>query len=109
MTEYEYLQTVNLFYDTVIEYLEKWAYPFESLRPFKWVQLKTPDSIWRLVQDSLKSVAEVDKNILTIINEEELFDEVSYVKDVIKNKSDEWKTKSELGLGEKWCDISVTK
>jgi hypothetical protein len=53
-------------------------------------------------------VTEVDKSILKIINEE-LFDEVSYVKDVIKNKSDEWKTKSELGLWEKWCDISVTK
>jgi hypothetical protein len=37
MTESEYLQTVNLLYDTFIEYLEKWAYPFESLRPFKWV------------------------------------------------------------------------
>jgi hypothetical protein len=66
MTESEYLQTVNLFYDTFIEYLEKWAYLFESLHPFKWVQLKTPDSLWRSVQDSLKSVAEVDKNILKI-------------------------------------------
>jgi hypothetical protein len=76
MTKSEYLQTVNLFYDTFIEYLEEWAYPFESLRPFK-----RPDSIWRSVQDSPKSVAEVDKNILKIINEEELFDVVSYVKD----------------------------
>jgi hypothetical protein len=24
---------------------------------------------------------------------------------VIKNKNDEWKTKSEFGLEEKWCDI----
>jgi hypothetical protein len=24
---------------------------------------------------------------------------------VIKNITDEWKSKSELGLGEKWCDI----
>jgi hypothetical protein len=69
MTKSEYLQTVNLFYDTFIEYLEEWAYPFESLRPFKWVQLITsPDSIWRSIQDSPKSVAEVDKNILKIIN-----------------------------------------
>jgi nicotinic acid phosphoribosyltransferase len=34
MPESEYLQSVNLFYDTFIEYLEKWAYPLESLRPF---------------------------------------------------------------------------
>jgi hypothetical protein len=53
MVESEYLQTVNLFYDTYIEYLEKCAYPFESLCRFNWVQLKTPpDIIWRSVQDS---------------------------------------------------------
>jgi hypothetical protein len=34
MSDSEYLQSVNLFYDTLIQYLEKWAYPFESLRPF---------------------------------------------------------------------------
>jgi hypothetical protein len=33
-------------------------------------------------------VAEVDKNILKIVNEEELFDGVSYVTDVIKNKNE---------------------
>jgi hypothetical protein len=35
------------------------------------------DVIWRWVQESLKSVPEVDKNILKIINEEGLFDEVT--------------------------------
>jgi hypothetical protein len=50
ITESEYLQSLNLFYDTFIEYLEKWACPFETLHPFKWVQLKTPPHrIWRSV------------------------------------------------------------
>jgi hypothetical protein len=32
MTESEDLQSVNLFYDTFIEYFVKWTYPFETLQ-----------------------------------------------------------------------------
>jgi hypothetical protein len=44
------------------------------------------------------------QNILKILNQEK-FDGNSYAKDVIKKKTDECKTKSECGLGEKWCGI----
>jgi hypothetical protein len=46
--------------------------------------------IFENIQDRLKFVAVV-KNVTGTINEDELFSEIGYVKDVIKTEAEEWK------------------
>jgi hypothetical protein len=53
------------------------------------------------VQDSLKYVGDVDKNVAKTINEYEAFDETDCVRGVIQIKTEEWNIKSMLDLGKK--------
>ena len=55
-------------------------------------------------QNSLKFVAEIDKNVTEAIKEGECSDVIGYVKNVFQITTDEWKSNSKLDLGKKWWD-----
>jgi hypothetical protein len=78
------------------------AHPFGTLKPLKWIQLKSHTARFQQsVQDSLKYVADVDKNVVKTINEYEAFDETDCVRGVIQIKTEDWNIKSMLDLGKK--------
>jgi hypothetical protein len=79
---------------------------YQIQKPLKWIQLKSHTaSFQHSIQDSLKYVADVDKNVTTTINVDEAFDETDCVRVVIQIKTDEWNVKSKLDLGRKWGDV----
>jgi hypothetical protein len=57
------------------------------------------------IQDSLKYVADVNKNVTKNINEDEAFDETDCVRGVIQLKTEVWNVISKLDLGKKWGDV----
>lgn len=85
ISEKQYEDISNNFYDTFTEYLEKWSGPMKLLEPFQWIQLKTAPT-WKEVQDSLQCISNIDKKFLSTVIEEELFDEVNHVKNVFDKK-----------------------
>ena len=81
------------------------AHPFQTQKPLK-SQLKSHTARFQQsVQDGLKYVADVDKNVTTTINEDEIFDETDSFRGVIQVKTEVWNIKSKLDLGKKWGEV----
>lgn len=54
-TEADFVEILNLFYDALVSYLERWAYPYQSLKSFQWIKFKAP-LYWDEVAGSLKII-----------------------------------------------------
>jgi hypothetical protein len=53
---------------------------------------------------STKYIADVDKNIMNILDEDRLFDESSHIANISETRIDEWNAKS-LTAFERWSEI----
>ena len=97
---------LNLIYDTSLNIWKEQAHPYQTQKPLKWIQLKSHTARFQQsVQDSLKYVADVDKNVTRNINEVEASDKTDCVRGVIEIKTEVWNIISKLYLGKKvgWC------
>lgn len=101
--ETNFVDTTNLFYDTFLEYLNKWTYHFQPMKAFYWIKLQTRLT-WAEVASSLKAIGDVDSKILNIIDEDELFDEVNHINNVVNTKIEEWKG-TDAEVNKIWCDV----
>jgi hypothetical protein len=50
--------------------------------------------IWEKILHSTKHIADVDINIMQILDEDGLFDEFIHIANISKSRMDEWNTKS---------------
>lgn len=99
--EIEFYSAVRVFYETCIDYLNKWDKSFEDIAAFEWILLRKPP-LWSQIQDCLPVVLEISK---ITINESELFDETCFLKNYVTiEKINYWKNK-EITLSEKWVEI----
>lgn len=101
ITEKNYGNYKNEFYNTCIEYIEEWSSDTLTFESLSWILLKNPEASlsWKSVQKSVTTIEEVCPN--TKINETELFDEVMILKKAITEK-EEIKAKS---TGEIWYEL----
>lgn len=75
---------VRNFYANCLQYLEKWSSSFADIVGFDWIELKTQIN-WKDVEKShLKIVTHFPNN--NNINENELFDEISYLKTYVNEE-----------------------
>jgi hypothetical protein len=56
---------------------------------FHWTLLKNPPS-WEKILHSTKHIADVDKNIMKILDEDGLFHEFIHIENISKTRMDEW-------------------
>jgi hypothetical protein len=78
----------------------KWS---NSALPFHRTLIKDPPT-WEKILHSTKHIADVDKNITKILDEDGHFDEFIHTANISKTGMDEWSTKS-LTTFERWCEI----
>jgi hypothetical protein len=69
----QFTEAANSFYNTFPLYLEKWSNNVVPLDTFHWALLKNPPT-WEKILHSTKHTANVDKNIMKILDEGGLFD-----------------------------------
>lgn len=91
------------FYETSANYLDRWSIQFEEINIFDWVLLRSQTS-WEDVQ---KCVAFVNGIFPDKINDNELFDEISYIQRyVTAEKINEWSTPSaQVPVEKRWMEI----
>jgi hypothetical protein len=70
---------------------------------FHWTLLKNP-ATWEKILHSTKHIADVDKNITEIADEDELLDEFIHIANISETRVDEWNAKS-LTTFERWSEI----
>jgi hypothetical protein len=101
ITEKNYGNYKNEFYNTCIEYIQEWSSDTLTFESLSWILLKNPEASlsWKSVQKSVTTIEEVCPN--TKINETELFDEVMILEKAITDK-EEMKAKS---TGEIWYEL----
>jgi hypothetical protein len=70
---------------------------------FHWTLLKN-SPIWDKILHSTKHTADVETNIMKILDEDGLFDKFIHISNISKTRMDEWNTKS-LTTFERWSEI----
>lgn len=103
LNEKQFADITALFYDTFLEYLNKWTCHLEPLRKFQWIKLNVPLA-WTEVASSLKVIRDMQKKMLTTIDEDVLFDEMNHINNVVCTKTEEWKV-NKTEVETKWCDV----
>jgi hypothetical protein len=81
----KFSEVANYFSNTFLLYLEKWSNTFHLLEVFRWVLLKNP-LVWKEIQHSIKYIADVDQNIMKILDEDERFNKFSHITNIRKDK-----------------------
>jgi hypothetical protein len=98
----QFTEVVNTFYNIFLLYLEKWSNSVLPLDMFHWTLLKNPPP-WEKILHSTKHIADDDKNITKILDEDGLFDEFIHIANTSKTRMDEWNTKP-LTTFERWSE-----
>jgi hypothetical protein len=93
----------NSFSNTFLLYLEKWSNTFLPLNVFHWTLLQNP-LVWEESQHSIKYIADVDQNIIKILDEDQLFYEFSHITNISKNKMSDWNTNL-ITTVERWSEL----
>jgi hypothetical protein len=101
ITEVEFAQVVDNFYNTFLEYIENWGKPFEDLHHFKFALLNNAPS-WHEVQKFLQNTVKVDTNVLKVVDDD-LFNEVDHVRNICAAKIETWK-KCGVKTSERWTE-----
>jgi hypothetical protein len=91
------------FYHILLLYLEKWSNNVLLLDMFHWTLHKNPPT-WEKILHSTKYIANVDKNITNILDEDGLLDAFIHIANISKTRMDEWNTIS-LTTFERWSEI----
>jgi hypothetical protein len=94
----QFTEVGNSFYNTFLVYLEKWSNNVLPLDMFHWTLLKNPPA-WEEILRSAKRIADVDKNITEILDEDGIFGKFIHIANISKTRMDEWNTKSQLLKG----------
>jgi len=98
----KYKKKAISFYTTCIEYMDQWTPYYNEILILKWTLLETTPE-WPEIQKSYEFI--LDKKSDIILNESELFDEMSCVKAFVsKERIDAWKIK-ETAVDQKWVEI----
>jgi hypothetical protein len=86
ITEKNYGNYKNEFYNICIEYIQEWSSDTLTFESLSWILLKNPEASlsWKSVQKSVTAIEEVCPN--TKINKTDLLDEVTILKKAIKDK-----------------------
>jgi hypothetical protein len=99
----KFSEVVNSFPNTFLLYLEEWNNTFLPLKAFRWTLLKNP-LVWKEIQHSIKYIADVDQNIMKILDEDELFNELSHITNISKNEMSDWNTNLVTTV-ERWSEV----
>jgi hypothetical protein len=88
ITEKNYGNYKNEFYNTCIKYIQEWFPDTLTFETLSWILLKNPEASlsWKSVQKSVRTIEEVCPN--TKLNETELFNEVTILKKAITEKEE---------------------
>jgi hypothetical protein len=81
----KFAEVANSFSNTFLLYLEKWSNTFLPLKAFRWTLLRN-HLVWEEIQHRIQYIADVDQNIMNILDEDELFNEFSHITNISKNK-----------------------
>jgi hypothetical protein len=84
-------------------YSEKWSNTFLPLKAFCWTLLKKP-LVWEEIQHSIKHIADVDQNIIKILDKDELFNEFCHITNISKNKMNDW-NKNLITTVKRWSEV----
>lgn len=99
ITEAAFLKVIKHFYETSLEYINKWKCSLGNAEQFKWVLLrKMPE--WKEIQDSLNE----ELITQTKINESHLFDQWVLIKVIVENKLQTW-NEGNVIISERWVQI----
>jgi hypothetical protein len=94
-----FFEVVENFYETSLEYANKWMCSVGNTEKFKWVLLrKTPE--WKEIQDSL------DEELITCTETEEthVFDQWALIKSIILRQLDT-RNKENIPASDRWVQI----
>jgi hypothetical protein len=96
------VNTICSFYENCIEYLNMWAWHFDDMKKFDWICLKQVPE-WENIEGGIGLVPTKFSKIN--ISDNELFDEVSYLKQyVTKEQISKW-TEEKMPLDQRWVEI----
>lgn len=97
--EINFRTEVNDFYETCIQYLERWSVPFSTFSKFKWMLLKEIPS-WEQIEETICYFNEKSIDI----NYTLLFDQLAPLVDFVSEKIKEWtdEDKKPPQCHEKW-------
>jgi hypothetical protein len=99
----KFSEVANSFSNTFLLYLEKWSNTFLLLKVFCWTLLKNP-LVWEEIQHIIKYIADVDQNIMKILDEDEHFNEFSHITNISKNKMSDWNMNL-ITTVERWSEV----
>ncbi|XP_051167012.1 uncharacterized protein LOC127285186 [Leptopilina boulardi] len=91
---------VKLFYNNCLSYLDSWSEDVQIGNSFNWVLLSTVPQ-WEEVSVTHE---EMVQSFNLEINENDLFDELSYVKEYVLNKVNKWNEKK-IAIDQRWVEI----
>lgn len=93
---------ITNFYQTCIDYLNQWDKAFRDVEILYWILLRNMLS-WDKIEKTLSYLNEFRNDLK--INNEDLFDEVSCVKNFANNeKIEDWRVKN-ISVDERWIEI----
>ena len=99
IAEEKFFEVVESFYDTSLQYADKWICSLGNTDKFKWILLnKTP--AWKEIGDS------INHEILSCVQAEEtrLFDQWVLIKLIAERHVDEWNEEN-LPVSDRWLHI----
>lgn len=103
LTMLEFRKLCSTFYTDAVDYIEKWAAPYNEFSDISWVLLKKIPA-WEDVVLSLNYVKKIMK--VTNIDENQLFDEYGYVKQyVLPDKIRTW-VSEKVPTVTRWLEIT---
>lgn len=97
-----FLNHVNMFYQNCLDYLNLWSAQFKEINCFEWTELKNVPE-WNAVQSCISFMSE--RFPTHIIDENLLFDEVTYLKKYVTDeKITGWDNRN-VPLELKWLEV----
>lgn len=95
---------VKMFYKNAYDYLNKWSVHFLPFENLEWAMLNK-EVCWEEIQDGLSSLIASEYLNNDSFNENELFDEVGYLKNFLSmEKLIHWR-ESKTSIDQKWVEI----
>jgi len=82
LNEFQFYKDIDSFYETAINYIEKWTLDIKKLKHFQWILLKKSPT-WKEIETSC-SFGNV--KVLVKVNESALFDELLKINEYTTEK-----------------------
>ena len=99
LNEFQFYKEVDSFYETAIDYIEKWTLDIKKLKHFQWILLKKSPT-WKEIETSFGNVKVVVK-----VNESALFDEMLKINEyTTEDKLRQWNSET-ISSDKRWTEI----